>query len=58
MFFSFACDGGFQIDKKDDVEKFAFESLLDIFLFPCVFYFNSNFLILQWEGGVISNKEY
>ena len=58
MFFSFACDGGFQIDKKDHVEKFAFESLLDFFLFPYVFYFNSNFLILQWEGGVISNKEY
>lgn len=47
MFFSFACDGGFQIDKKDHVEKFAFESLLDFFLFPYVFYFNSDFLILQ-----------
>ena len=58
MFLSFACDGGFQTDEKTMLRNLHLKVCWIFFLFPYVFYFNSNFLILQWEGGVISNKEY
>ena len=47
MFLSFACDGGFQTDEKTMLRNLHLKVCWIFFLFPYVFYFNSNFLILQ-----------